>query len=213
MARPATYVYVDGFNLYYGLRESCERYGPGKAWRWLNLEELCRRLLSEYDVQKIRYFTAPLNPPTWAKAKRQMRFLRALDTLPKVEIHKGKYEVYPTELPLRSDPSKQVWVMRSEEKQSDVALATWMLVDGLEEGAYEVAVVVSNDSDQLPAIKVMREYGFTIGVLNPHLSKPSAELRQVASFVRPIRPNPVFASQFPDQLTDSGGPFTKPAAW
>jgi uncharacterized LabA/DUF88 family protein len=213
MPRPVTYVYVDGFNLYYGLRDSCSRYDEEKSWRWLNLEELFRRLLGEFDVQKIRYFTAPLKPPYWAKAKRQARFLRALATLPKVEIHRGRYEVYESELPLRDDPSTQVWVLRSEEKQSDVALATWMLVDGLEEAAYEVAVVVSNDSDQLPAIRILREYGFTIGVLNPHLLKPSSELRDVASFFRPIRPGPVFASQFPDELSDEGGAFTKPLNW
>lgn len=211
MARPVTYVYVDGFNLYYGLRESCAELG--KTWRWLNVQELCRRLLSEYDVQKIRYFTAPLQPPEWAKARRQARFLRALETISIVEIHKGRYQVYPDELPLRNDSSKKVWVMRSEEKQSDVALASWMLVDGLEEEAYDVAVVISNDSDQLPAIQLLRRYGFTVGVLNPHLRRPSAELRDVASFVRQIRPKPVIASQFPDELTDAGGRFSKPERW
>ena len=47
----ATYVYIDGFNLFYGSLK-------GSAYKWLDLEELCRRLLPSDDIQQIRYFTA-----------------------------------------------------------------------------------------------------------------------------------------------------------
>lgn len=46
-----TFVYVDGFNLYYGsLRKT--------PYRWLDLQRLCRLLLPPNDVQRINYYTA-----------------------------------------------------------------------------------------------------------------------------------------------------------
>lgn len=217
--KPVTYVYIDGFNLYYGLKKSCT--AVGKSWRWLNLEEFCRRLLSEFDVTEIHYFTARLNPPEWAKAKRQRKFLRALETLPLVTVHYGRYETRPEEfyevLNPEEDPpyvlGDKRWVLHTEEKQSDVNLATQLLVDGLVEHRFEAAVIASNDSDLLAPIRTLRGRGLTVGILNPHLDRPSTELRDASSFLRSIREKPVYRSQFPDVLSDSGGDFSKPPAW
>ena len=46
-----TYVYIDGFNLYYGAVKDT----PGK---WLDLVALCREILPGKDIRKIKYFTA-----------------------------------------------------------------------------------------------------------------------------------------------------------
>lgn len=50
-AAPKTYVYVDGFNLFYGAL----RRAP---YRWLDLAKLCQLYLPNDDVRKIKYFTA-----------------------------------------------------------------------------------------------------------------------------------------------------------
>ncbi len=47
-----TYVYIDGFNLYYGALKKT-------PYRWLDLAELCRLMLPTSDVQRINYYTAP----------------------------------------------------------------------------------------------------------------------------------------------------------
>jgi hypothetical protein len=47
-----TNVYVDGFNLYYG---GCLK---GTSHKWLDLDVLCRTLLPNNELQRIRYFTA-----------------------------------------------------------------------------------------------------------------------------------------------------------
>ena len=47
-----TYVYVDGFNLYYGAVK-------GTPYKWLNIFDLCQRLLRKNTILKIKYFTAP----------------------------------------------------------------------------------------------------------------------------------------------------------
>jgi hypothetical protein len=44
-------VYVDGFNLYYGSLK-------GQLYKWLNLEKMCELLLPNFEVQRVRYFTA-----------------------------------------------------------------------------------------------------------------------------------------------------------
>src|SRR6266540_753040 len=46
-----TNVYVDAFNLYYGCLK-------GTPYRWLDLAALCRRLLPNDEINRIRYFTA-----------------------------------------------------------------------------------------------------------------------------------------------------------
>jgi hypothetical protein len=56
-ARQTSNVYVDGFNLYYG----CLRH---TAYKWLDLEALCKRLLPAYDIRRIRYFTARVSGRT-----------------------------------------------------------------------------------------------------------------------------------------------------
>jgi len=72
-----TYVYVDGFNLYYGALK-------GTPYRWLDLAELCRLMLPPNDVQRIRYYTARVGVRAGDPDQpvRQQAYLRALGTLP-----------------------------------------------------------------------------------------------------------------------------------
>ncbi len=81
-----TYVYVDGFNLYYGAVK-------GTSLRWLNPVELARQVLPPgHQIEKLKYFTARVSgaadPGTPA---RQQQYLSALKTLPEVEIHFGSF--------------------------------------------------------------------------------------------------------------------------
>src|SRR4051812_12536392 len=81
-----TIVYVDGFNLYYGsLRKT--------PCRWLDLSKLCRRLLPANNILKIKYFTAKVSarPDDPGQPTRQQAYLRALATLPEMEIYFGHF--------------------------------------------------------------------------------------------------------------------------
>ena len=74
-------------------------------------------------------------------------------------------------------------------------------------------MVVSNDSDlALPIRFVVEELHKPVGLLNPQ-KHPSFELSKCASFLKQIRAGVLARSQFPNQLTDAHGTFTKPAAW
>src|SRR5258705_8261960 len=76
-----------------------------------------------------------------------------------------------------------VLVLKSEEKGSDVNLATTLLMDAFD-GDFEQAVVVSNDSDLAYPIEVVRnKFGFPVVVLFPcgGTRKPSYHLSKVAT--------------------------------
>ena len=103
-------------------------------------------------------------------------------------------------------------VIRTEEKGSDVNIATHLLNDAYQND-YEVAVIISNDSDLVEPVKIVRgQLGLKIGILNPH-RHPSRELRANSDFFKKIRRSVLAASQFPSTLTDSRGTITKPEAW
>jgi len=87
-----------------------------------------------------------------------------------------------------------------------------MLADGFR-GDYEVAVIVSADSDlAVPMSIVRRQLQLPVGLLKPG-DWYSNELVHAATFWKPIREGVLAASQLPQQLTDEHGTITKPSAW
>lgn len=104
-------------------------------------------------------------------------------------------------------------VIKTEEKGSDVNLATYMLVDAFREDA-EAFVVVSNDSDLTEPIRIVRhELGQTVGILNPHRRPSQALLGCSPTFIKQIRKGVLSKSQLPVQLTDIHCTITKPSSW
>jgi len=102
---------------------------------------------------------------------------------------------------------------RSEEKGTDVNLAAH-LVNDAHRDRFELALVVSNDSDLAGAISMVRnELGKPVGVFTPHRATPSVTLRKTASFFREIKKAHLRASLLPNSLTDAAGSFTKPLSW
>jgi uncharacterized LabA/DUF88 family protein len=205
-----TTVYIDGFNLYYGALR-------GKPFKWLDLELLCRRLLPKDDINRIRYFTARitarLDDPQ--QAQRQETYLRALRTLPLLSIHYGHFLTRPVRMPLaqpgRSGP-RTAEVLRTEEKGSDVNLASHLLLDAFQH-ACDTAVVVSNDSDLRVPIRIAeQELGITVGIINPQLPQFRSRVLR-GTFFKQLRPAVLADCQLPDVLADAHGEIRKPAGW
>jgi uncharacterized LabA/DUF88 family protein len=201
-------VYVDGLNLYYGALK-------GTPYKWLDLRQLSRLLLPRDRINRIRYFTARVQTPRdQPRAQRQQTYIRALETLPRLTVHYATARIDTERLPVGGRPDERVLVTRSGAKGSDVNLASLLLADGFR-GDYEVAVVVSNDSDLVLPIRLVRnQLRLPVGLLLP-LPKQyyAVELRRAATFSKPIRAGVLAASQFPPQLTDANGTITKPSAW
>lgn len=110
-------------------------------------------------------------------------------------------------------PPQKIKIYKSEEKGSDVNLATYLLHDG-HRSEYQCAVVVSNDSDLAETVRIVcEELRRTVIVLNP-AKKQAAKLKSAATMVRQIRRHALIRSQFPPNMVDAGGAaITKPAAW
>jgi uncharacterized LabA/DUF88 family protein len=200
-------VYVDGFNLYYGaLRRT--------PYKWLDLSKLCSALLPNDEIVKIRYFTARISARTEPeKPLRQQVYLRALRTLePLVSIHFGHYLSFTTRAAVVKPPPNTIEVWKTEEKGSDVNLATHLLLDAFD-GRMDAAVLLSNDSDLLMPLRVARHrFGLTVGLLNPH-PIASRALAPIATFVKPVRAGSLAVSQFDDVLQDAKGEIRRPDAW
>lgn len=205
-----TNVYVDGFNLYYGALRNT-------SYRWLNPEALCQLLLPKNTIGQIKYFTALVSarPNDPDQPVRQQLFLRALGTLPTVSIHLGHFLTHPVTMAVvmpPGQPQEYVRVIKTEEKGSDVNLATHLLHDA-HMGRFDVAVIVSNDSDLLEPIKIVRyELHKKVGILNPH-PHPSRAILPHIDFIKQIRAGALKAAQFPPALNDAHGMFTKPKGW
>lgn len=203
-----TYVYVDGFNLYYGAVR-------GTRYKWLDIAKLCQILLPSDNIGSIKYFTAKVSalPGDPGQPIRQQLYLRALGTIPNVSIVYGHFLTHSVPMPIAgSNPAKWVKVRKTEEKGSDVNLATYLLHDGFK-GLYDTAVIISNDSDLREPVRVVRQVlNLPVGIINPHETH-SKELQQYATFVRRIRRSHLAASQLLPTLFDTQGKFNKPAEW
>lgn len=205
-----TNFYVDAFNLYYG----CLKGTPD---RWLDLDALFRAVFPKNEINRIRYFTAIVEsrPADLRRPAHQRAYLRALQTIPNLSIHYGQYKTRAVRLPLAKPPvsgAQTAHVLRTEEKGTDVNLASYLLLDAFR-GDCETAIVVSNDADLKTPIEIAKtELGISVGVLNPHpLKRRSFDLQP--TFFKQLRRGPIAANQFPRVLKDAHGKIRKPPSW
>ncbi len=213
-----TNVYIDGFNLYYAIKFS--------PYKWLDLSSLCRNLLPRHTINLIRYFTAHVKPlPHDLDVKtRQDFYFRALKTLKDLELHdNGEFVSWDKLIPQsplayvrgKNKSPQKVNVLKTEEKGSDVNLASWLLTDCFN-GCFDCAVVISNDSDLATPIEIVTQRcKKPVKVINPgkplYASKKLARV-STSNFIT-IHPWVYAKSQLPPTLTDAIGTFTKPSRW
>ena len=207
LASPKTIVYIDGFNFYYGAVKDTPH-------KWLDFEAFCRLLLPRDNIVKIRYFTARISalPHDPQAPARQDTYLRALGTLPLLEVHYGHFATRPRRMALAAPPHRTVEVLRTEEKGSDVNLAACLLRDAFM-GECDTAVVISNDSDLAEAVRIAQDdAGIKVGIINPHPKrKRSSRLR--GTFFKQVRAGALARTQLPPVVYDHLGPIHKPSSW
>ena len=209
-----TVVYVDGFNLYHrALRQT--------SFKWLNVDRLAEVLFPDDEIERVNFFTARLRtrPEDPNQPQRQQVYLRALATLPRVVTHFGIYRERVIRRPLVEPVPglpRYVRVLNSEEKGTDVNLATRLLVDGFQD-VYEKAVVLTNDSDFSAPIRFVRDgLNKDVTLVNPATDKRShltRELKNSATRVLWLRKSHLRESQLPPTIQDRHGTITKPPSW
>lgn len=205
-----TIVYIDGFNLYHGAL----RHTP---YKWLNVHMLAQSLIdASHTIVKVKYFTARVSPRANDPSQpfRQHLYLRALATL-NTQVIYGRYlshvvKMYKANQVNGEDPF--VEVVKTEEKGTDVNIASHMIVDAAD-NLYDSAVLISGDSDLTTPVKIcVGKYGKSVGVINPQRQK-CRTLEREATFYKHIRETTLMSCQFPAVLTDAAGNFHKPSSW
>lgn len=187
---------IDGFNLYHALDYSGSspdhfRY---RKYKWLNLFKLATLFVGKLDtVGDVILFTALA---TWDpdKAARHKLFIHANENAGVAIVYgefkrkdrlcrlcKGKYSGF-------------------EEKQTDVNIALTLFTLAVKD-KYDRAVIVSGDTDLIPAIKAVRSTfpHKQIGVIVP-IGKASEDMLKTADFHFKMREHHLITSRFPDRI-------------
>jgi len=199
-------VYVDGFNLYHGLKER-----SGRRLLWLDLVKLSRLLRPRSSLLRVHYFTAPVldDPPA---ASRQGRYQSALVARNPglVEITQGRYQKKT-----RTCRACGASWIQYEEKETDVNIATALVADAAS-CATDAALIVSADSDLSPAIRTARSLNTTmfLAAAFPPM-RYSAELSKLMPASFSIGMSKLTGAQLPRTVVDpaSGRAYSRPAKW
>ncbi|HEU5474437.1 MAG TPA: NYN domain-containing protein [Actinophytocola sp.] len=197
--------YVDGFNLYFGLKA---RYG--RRHLWLDLQALATSLLrADQSLERLTYFTARVrnNPDS---EQRQSDYLDALAVhSPLVTVVDGRFQ----QKDRRCRSCGDTWVV-FEEKETDVNNAVALVEDAVRD-RFDTALLLSADSDLCPAVRAtkrLRPEKRIIAAFPP--SRHSADLRREADGFVHIGDDKIRRAQLPDTLTSGTGiVLRRPAYW
>lgn len=196
--------YIDGFNLYFGLKD--------KGWRqyyWLNIKVLCQSLLrSPQHLIMVKYFTSRITEPP-DKRKRQSTFLEALSTIEGIKPYYGKYQATPYTCENCGHQNSF-----PEEKMTDVQIASELISDA-SQNKYDTALIISGDRDLVPAIETVRSKPFNkrVVIVFPPM-RANDDLRGVASAYIHITETELKKSLLPPEITKVGGYILKcPSEW
>jgi uncharacterized LabA/DUF88 family protein len=199
--------YVDGFNLYFGLKDS--RF---KKYYWLDLPALSAALLKQgQQLVATHYFTARIrtNGRNAADAKRQTNYIDALAAQDNLAVHEGHY----LEKTQRCNGCGATW-KAYEENTTDVNIAAQMLADAYED-RFDTAFIISGDSDLTTPIQQVRKRfpnKRLIVVFPPN--RQSAQLKKAANGFLSIGEDKLRQNQLPDPvITASGFALHRPAHW
>ncbi len=174
---------------------------------------MSRVLKARHNIQAIKYFTAKVDGRNDPDAPtRQDTYIRALQAyIPEFSVYYGHFLTNPKSLPRVAPPHKIVSVLNTEEKGSDVNLAVHLLNDAWL-NVFDAAFVVSNDSDLVEAIRLVKQQRRKmIGVVTPWRFRTAAVLAIEASLILRLRKGVLSASQLPDRIP--GTTIHKPRTW
>jgi len=199
-------VYVDAFNLYYGMKR---QLGTASGWKWIDVRAWATRyaLWDGCHIDRIVYGTARVNDPSDPKqTQRQDFYLRALLEHNSADvIEEGYYSSWAKESVLTTDPigarvpqaledsHRQLhWsqglpvrrtnqglmlsTIRKREEKGSDVNVATRLIVDVLEARVDAAIVISNDSDLALPIRVARNHVPT-GVLNPSAKQLAGALK------------------------------------
>jgi len=205
----SAHVYIDGFNLYYGLLK-------GSPYKWLDLYRYFTMLRQHDDILKVLYFTALIEGP---HKNNQKTYIRALRTLPSLEIIYGKFmkKTVICKVPSCTHSGSREF-KTAEEKGTDVNIAVRMIDDAYNDRC-DAFILVSGDSDLAPVLAMLKcqfptkkRIVYVPAKKATRHDRHSKMLSDVSDKYRFLPVTLLPKAQFPETMNDSSGSYTKPAS-
>lgn len=149
--------YIDGFNLYYGLRT--------RGWHqfyWIDPYRLIQAVLpTNHEIVAVKYFTARVRGPQ-DKRDRQTAYLDAINAVSQAERIDGKYYRKPRKCYAPNGcggvwPDNEEKMTDSAMASHDSAMASHIVADAFLD-LFDAALLVSGDTDIVPPIKMVRRH-------------------------------------------------------
>jgi uncharacterized LabA/DUF88 family protein len=198
------YFFIDGFNFYHAVASNPKYH----KYKWVSLDRLCRCFLTQKDaIAGVEYFTTLA---TWdpGKVSRHKIFIKAQEN-EGVVVTYGEFKRKD-----RRCRSCRNMFSTFEEKQTDVNIALRLFQLAFQD-KYDKAIIISGDTDLIPAIKVVRSAfpSKQFGVIIP-IGRASEDLKKQADFFHKMKETHLASSTYPDKLTLSDGAVLRcPATW
>jgi uncharacterized LabA/DUF88 family protein len=195
--------YIDGFNLYFGIREH------GRRYLWLDLEGLLQSLLKPHQqLVAVRYFTARVRNDAPAEQRQQV-YLNALAAhCSLLEVRQGRFQEKS-----KTCHSCGYSYKDYEEKESDVSLAVSLVEDGVR-GLFDTALIISADGDMAPGICALRRLKPDARILAAFPpNRRSQRMAELCDVTIPIGLAKVRQAQLPETVMAGQHPITRPDHW
>jgi uncharacterized LabA/DUF88 family protein len=198
-------VFVDGFNLHYGIKSR-----GGRKLLWLDLQALALSILRGGQVLvQVKYFTARFRDnPVLISA--QSAYLEALEShCPLVTLIEGRFQ----EKRRVCSSCGAGWV-DYEEKETDVSIATALLENAVQD-RYDMALLLSADSDLCPAVAAAKRIcpdKRIVAAFPP--GRHSVDLQRAVDGFIAIGLSKIRQSQLPEAVTARDGVvLRRPTGW
>ncbi len=209
---------IDGFNLYHSIEDLYVKRSIRA--KWLDVKTLLRGYFTDpdfkslsdekYSFNGIYYFTALRHHVAEEKPQsiaRHERYINALESTG-IEVIYGGFK--PKTIKCTSCGEDFI---KYEEKKTDVAIAT-KLLELVHKSHSEVYVIVSGDTDLIPAIETARIINSNIKIISIFpFNRTNDELKNYVDLFYTIKPKRYQSSQFSGLITIDGRKYAKPANW
>jgi uncharacterized LabA/DUF88 family protein len=186
------FFFVDGLNLYHAF-EDHEQY---RKYKWISVAKLCKCYVTDKrdSISGIEYFTA-LAIWDLGKVARHTLFIKAQQN-DGVEVVYGEFKIRDRKCRICKRDYKS-----PEEKQTDVNIALHLFELAIKD-RYDKAIVISGDTDLLPAIKAVRRMfpSKQVGVVIP-IGRASEDLKKQTDFHYRMKEKHLISSRYPDLVT------------
>jgi hypothetical protein len=201
---PRLIAYIDGLNLYHGLRQTM-----GHRWLWLDVVALVKALRPASELVQVNYYTAMTVESPDAQS-RQQNYLKAIAAANQnvLAIQLARYQ-RRSHLCGNCGHKRVVY----EEKETDVHVGAQLVADAMTRRMNE-ALVISGDADYLPAIRIVQKAAPGVrltGAFPPGRVSKRIQGALPSSFV--IGEARIRHAQLPDPVMDGRWAYCRPPKW